>query len=179
MENNNLNKNEILFIKHYISSGFKKEQSAIRAGYSKRSAASQATRLLKRDKIIQGIEQEFQKISEKLEIKEQDVLKELGYLAFSDISALYDEFGNIKGISELDTATQKAISSYEITESSDLTINKKYKMYDKLTAIKLYMQYFGMLKDVQIDARAERTKDKTPGEIAKDVKQLLKKLNTK
>ena len=51
MEGKELNPRERRFCEAYLKSG-KKEQSAIEAGYSEKSARTQATRLLKKDEIL-------------------------------------------------------------------------------------------------------------------------------
>ena len=51
MEGKELNPRERRFCESYLKTG-KKEQSAIEAGYSEKSARTQATRLLKKDEIL-------------------------------------------------------------------------------------------------------------------------------
>ena len=180
-----LNIREQLLIPLLLDPKLTKKEAGIRAGYSERSANQQVHDVLKKPNVKRALDYEFEKIQEKvrneLTLNEVALLNELAYLATSDVSKLYDENGYKKSIAELDKATQRAIQSYEVEESGTAKSKKvvhKYKMYDKLTAIRLYMQYYGMLKDVVVDEREKRTKESTPAELHKQVTTTIKKLRT-
>lgn len=60
-------------------------QAAIRAGYSAKTADSQAAQLVANPKVAEAIQKAKEKFSNKLEISAERVLQEMAALAFSDL----------------------------------------------------------------------------------------------
>ena len=65
-------------------------QAAIRAGYSKKTAQEQASRLLSKVKVQADIQKAMKRRSERTGITQDRVLEELALIAFSDISELLE-----------------------------------------------------------------------------------------
>ena len=66
-------------------------QAAIRAGYSKRTAAASAARLLRNVKVQEYISEKQKEIEKRTEVTQDMVIKELAKIAFLDIRKLYTE----------------------------------------------------------------------------------------
>lgn len=75
---------QLLFIAEYVVDRNGK-QAAIRAGYSPRTAESQASRLLRIGKVRAEIDRRIAKIEDKLELSAERVLSELGKMGFANM----------------------------------------------------------------------------------------------
>jgi phage terminase small subunit len=75
------------FVREYLVD-FNGTQAAIRAGYSPRTAGSQAHDLLKKPEIRSAIDVERQKLAEKLEITQTEILSRLWQTATGDVNDL-------------------------------------------------------------------------------------------
>jgi phage terminase small subunit len=71
-----LNPKQQLFVEEYLID-FNATQAAIRAGYSENTAYSQGPRLLDNVEIQRGIEKGKQKLIKKLDIKKEDIIRDL------------------------------------------------------------------------------------------------------
>lgn len=111
-----------------------------RAGYSARgnSAEACASKLLRNAKVQHVIHETEKKIISRCEITTENVLREVGALAFSDIRKLFNKDGSPKPIHELDDATAGAIKSIEVCQmiSEGKVIGRmcKIKLWDKNSA---------------------------------------------
>lgn len=75
-------------------------QAAIRAGYSEKTAAEQASRLLTNVKVSEAIQAAMKARSERTEINADWVLKRLARDATADLADLYTEHGTLKPVHE-------------------------------------------------------------------------------
>jgi phage terminase small subunit len=102
------------------------------------SAEAAASRLLRNDKVQQAIQEKERKLVSRCEITAENVLREAGALAFSDIRKLFNTDGSPKSIHELDDATAVAIKSIEVGQmmSEGKVIGRvcKIKLWDKNSA---------------------------------------------
>jgi phage terminase small subunit len=88
-------------------------QAAIKAGYSKKTAKAQGSRLLTNVDIAAAVQKGMDKRAGKYEITADKVLQEIAKLAFHDPRKFFDDDGRIKPISELDDDTAMALSGME------------------------------------------------------------------
>jgi phage terminase small subunit len=102
---------------------FNGTRAAIAAGYSPKTAAVKASQLLTKVKVREELERILAKLSEKLELSAERVLRELARLAFLDPRKLFREDGSLKPITELDDDTAAALASMEI--------ERRYEHYAK------------------------------------------------
>jgi len=140
-----------LFVKYYCVS-WNGTQAAIEAGYSEKTAAEQASRLLRNVNIQEAIQKYMNKLTEEAEIEVVDVLDGLKRLAFLDIRKLYNDDGSAKKIHELDDDIALALAGIDVNEIStgDATIEiigKKYKLSDRTKALELLGKYLKMFTD--------------------------------
>lgn len=135
---------------------FNATQAAIRAGYSKKSASVQASRLLSKANIQEYISLKAKKIEERAEISIADVLKEFARIGFLDPRRLVNQDGTVKQLHEMDDDTVRAISSIEISEEIDkvgkkrkvVGYVKKIRFWDKKSALDSIGKHLGMFKDI-------------------------------
>jgi len=91
-------------------------QAAIRAGYSARTAGEQAPRLLANVRIQAFVAQLRAEQAQRLNIEADVVLRELLYLARSDLGELFDEAGQLRPLAEIPEHARRAIASIEVEE---------------------------------------------------------------
>lgn len=124
---------QALFVKEYLID-LNAKQAAIRAGYSERSAESQASRLLRNAKVKAAIEKATGKVAAKLDITHEQICEELARIAFSDIGHFvrFSKKGvEIKDSSKLDTRCIAEVSE-TVTENGG---TKRLKLHSKIEAL--------------------------------------------
>lgn len=126
-------------------------QAAVRAGYAKASAHSQASDLLKNPKIVEYLSSKREKLQGKLEITQERVLQELARIAFFDSGRLFDDAGEPIPLSCIDEDTRRAIVGVElVTKGNDLIgigEVQKIRLADKKGALDSIARHLGMFKD--------------------------------
>ena len=88
-----VNRKQNCFCEEYLKD-LNGAQAAIRAGYSKKTARNIATQLLSKLHIERKINELIGKRSKRTEITADNVLREMGRLAFNDPRRVFDENGN-------------------------------------------------------------------------------------
>ncbi len=169
-----MNQKQKAFATEYVID-YNATQAAIRAGYSERSAYSQAHELLKKPEIKEAIKELEAAASERTAITKDMVLKELARVAFVDPRKLFDEEGRPKDIRFLDPDTAAALSSVDIYEEFDYIgdekelsgYTKKYKWADKLRALEMLGKHLGMFTDkVHVEGTVDTGSDKLANILA-------------
>lgn len=125
-------------------------QSAIRAGYSERTAASQGQRLLTNVEISEAIQTAQANRANRTEITQDRVLLELARVGFADLRKAAEWSGGtvkLKASAELDDDTALALS--EISQGPN---GIKIKMHDKLAALDKLARHLGMFKGESPDS---------------------------
>lgn len=122
-------------------------QSAIRAGYSKKTARSIGQRLLTNVDIQNLISKLQNDIQERNKITIDECVQRLTSMARFDISDIYDDNGCLKKISEMPKEARMAIEGIETQEfkinDNDLSIVKKIKISSRRANIIELMKYLG------------------------------------
>lgn len=152
-------------------------QAAIRAGYSERSAASQGERLLRNDEIQALIAEERRRLEYRTGVTAERVRLEFARVGFSDLRDFAQWGGEHWGVmwTDSDNLTDDAAACIqEITETvreleeGGTSSTKKFKLYDKLSALKELAKIMGLYpKDglggvqvnVNVDARQRSTQE--------------------
>lgn len=127
-------------------------------------ANSQGPLLKKQPAVASAIVEKFEEIAKRAEITQDDILRELGKIAFFDIRKLYDEEGNLLSVHLLDDDTAASIAGIEVVEMAGAAeiggeggikhhamYTKKIKHWDKRLALVDYGKYFGMFKDTVVN----------------------------
>jgi phage terminase small subunit len=117
------------------------KQAAIRAGYSPKSAEVTASRLLSNTKVRKAINAAKERRADRVEVKSDDVLRELKLIAFCDVRQAYTPDGRLKPIHEIPEDVARAIS----LEAEDVLVpgtderaqSSKLKFWSKPQALEL------------------------------------------
>lgn len=131
-----------LFIEAYLSNGGNATQAAITAGYSAKTAAQQASRLLRNVQVRTALDARRGTVMESAKLTTEAVLNQLRQTLFFDPRKLVREDGSPKSLHELDDDTAQALTGLEIEEIYDGTGKdrvyvgnlKKFKWLDKNVA---------------------------------------------
>lgn len=136
-----------LFCNHYLIS-LNATESAIKAGYSKKTADVIGVQNLGKLSIKKYLEEKMSKRAEKLEITADKVIEEIAKLAFAnttDILEITDTSIKIKDLSKLDTTC--IASAEEVFDKDGNRVGVKVKLYDKTKNLELLGRHLGIFKD--------------------------------
>lgn len=170
-----MNSKQKAFASEYVID-YNATQAAIRAGYSERSAYSQAHELLKKHEIQEAIRELEAASSMRTAVTKDMVIRELARVAFVDPRKLFEDNGTPKDITMLDDDTAAALASVDIFEEFDyngegnrelIGYTKKYKWADKLRALEMLGKHLGMFTDkVHVEGSVDTGADKLAGILA-------------
>lgn len=122
-------------------------QAAIRSGYSKKTASRIGQENLYKPVIAQEIKRRQDELAKKAEITQEMIIRELARVAFSDLGdyLVYDSDGNVipHPSDKVDTAPISAVTSKPGAFGHEF----KFKLHDKIAALKLLGQHIGMFTD--------------------------------
>lgn len=144
-----LNSKHKRFIEEYLKD-FNGTKAAIRTGYSPKTAAVQASQLLRNPNVKEHLEKRDKEITEGLKLSSSRTLKEIIKLAFFDARKFYTDNGNLRDIQDLEDAEAAALAGVETIrrkngEETD-TIDK-IKFSDRRGALELLSKIQGMHVD--------------------------------
>lgn len=139
-----------IFAQEYIIK-FNGTESAIKAGYSKKSARVTASRLLTQDNIQILIQKYMKERERRTEITGDMVIAELSKTAFIQESDFYHDNGDVKKLSELTNEQKAGLSSYGFKslhigdgEYIDVPV---FKAQDKIKSLELLGKHFGIFNE--------------------------------
>jgi phage terminase small subunit len=143
------------FIAEYLKD-LNATQAAIRAGYSPRTAESQASRLLRHVKVASAVAEAQRRRLERVEVKSDDILRELLRIATVDLAEAYDEAGNLKPIQEIPKDVRRAIAGIKVFEEFDgfgkdrvkVGEVREVKFWDKPRSLELLGKHLKLFTDV-------------------------------
>jgi phage terminase small subunit len=145
-----LTEKEILFCDHFLIC-FNGTKAAIKAGYSKKAAAQQASRLLTKVKVQNYLQAKKEKVLNKLEISQERTMQEIARLAFQDIRKFYKEDGSLIPIHELDDDAAAVLAGMEIEEVKHrgrvVATLRKIKRWDKCKGLEMLAKIQGLYSD--------------------------------
>lgn len=164
IKDSDLTKKQLMFSKEYLIS-MNSTESAIKAGFSKHTASSQGSRLLKNVKVRAYVDEQLLQRASKLDITPNRILEELGHIAFFDISNIFNGY-TLKEIDQLPENVRRAINSVKVREEkgqagevmAELT---EFKTNDKLKALEMLGKHLGMFiekKEISMTGEIEVTK---------------------
>lgn len=113
-------------------------QAAIRAGYSDKTAAEQASRLLTNVKVADAIQAAMKARSERTQIDADWVLKRLARDATADLADLYTEHGTLKPVHEWPIAWRTGlVAGIETVQERDGEDAEGKPVYSTVRKVKL------------------------------------------
>lgn len=158
------------FCEEYVID-FNGTQAATRAGYSKKTANEQASRLLANVNIQNYISELQLKLREKTEISAEMVIQELAKIGFANVQDFVNGGNSILELKYLDRDKVAAVSGVE-TEVTDyngiLTTKTKLKFHNKIAALEGLGKHLGIFdKDNKQKAPVINIETLTPDQLNK------------
>lgn len=129
-------------------------QAAIRAGYSPKTAKVQGSRLLTNAAVGQAIGEALARRAARVEVKADDVLRELARIGLSDIRQAFDPSGRLRSIHELPDDIARAVASVDNEElwgddgdggRAPTGTVRKLKLWSKPEALTTLAKHLGLL----------------------------------
>lgn len=139
-----LNERQRRFVAEYLVD-LNATQAAIRAGYSEKTAASQASDLLRNPKVAEAIRVAQDKRLQRIEITADRVLQELALVAFADIGRAFGKDGGLLPLLDMPEEVRRALAGVEVDElfegrgdeRQQVGVTRKIKMNDKLRGLEM------------------------------------------
>jgi len=126
-------------------------RAAIRAGYSAHTADVQGPRLLGNVRVATAIASEQAKRSARVEITQDQVLKELALVAFSSVT---DYMVGERGVEVVDGRPPEVVRAlararYQQTtlQNGTTTVTREVRLWDKVRALALLANHLGITRD--------------------------------
>lgn len=156
-----MNAKQAAFVREYLLD-LNATQAAIRAGYPARSARSKGAQLLANVNVAEAIQLALKNRAERVEVKADDVLRELLRLALVDVTDAFDEQGNLRPLKDMPKDLRRAVSSLEWetvlgdtimtddgieVQSAPIARVGKLKFWDKTKALEMLAKHLGLLTD--------------------------------
>ena len=136
-------------------------QAAIRAGYSPKSAAAAASRMLKTDKVARKVNILDAEKTQRAALTADRLMLEYERLALLDPLDLFNVDGSMKSLAEMPEDARRAIAGLEIRSLSDIeTPNTiltaslhKIKFSDKKAALDSLAKIMGLMRENKIEVK--------------------------
>ena len=152
---NQLTQLHIRFCEHYVANGGNAKQAMLDAGYSPTTADSASGFLLTKPIVRDYIARLQVPRRRKIEATADRVLEELCRIAFSDPRELYDEWGRLRPIHELEdhvAATVSEVKEEIISRKGDSddekeVRTKRVKLWDKMKALEMLAKHLKLYAD--------------------------------
>lgn len=163
MKTGGLHQRRTRFVKEYLLDQ-NATRAALAAGYSRKTAYAQGSRLLKDAEIRKAVEEGNEKVNASLDLTAERIKQEIARLCYYDPAAFFNKDGTTKPLSELDEDARRAIAGFESAElftgdgkeRSAAGVVKKFKLADKGRALELAARCLKLLTDkVEINAGDE------------------------
>jgi len=130
-------------------------ESALYAGYSKKTYAVIGHDLLRRPDVIEYLSKLRAKEAKKHNITKERLIEEYAKIAFFDIRDIYNQDGNLVSIKDIDNNSAGAIASiksfeeYETDKSGSKILigtNKEIRVFDKIRALQDLGKHLGLFE---------------------------------
>jgi phage terminase small subunit len=155
---NTLSPRQARFVSEYLKD-LNATQAAIRAGFSKKTAGTQASRLLRNVHISQAISEGTEARSGQAKVESETVLRELAMIAFSDLGQILDFTGDVPQLlpaNAIPEPARRALSSVKVKrylegkgEHAKEVEVTEFKLWSKIDALEKLAKHLGLFKDVQ------------------------------
>lgn len=157
-----LNPKQAAFVLEYLKD-LNATQAAIRAGYSPKSAASQAANLLKLPKVKDELALRMAGRAARVQVDADDILRELLRLARVDIGEAFTEGGALKPLHEMPEDVRRCIAGIEVEDVWDGDSQsgrfkcgelRKVKFWPKVQCLELLGKHLGLFRErVEVEGK--------------------------
>lgn len=156
--NKPLEPREKMFVGFYLES-LKTNDAALKAGYSKHTAATTASLWVSDPKVkphvYKAVQEAMKRREHRTEVTQDRVLLELARIGFASGKKIVDKKDSIKSLHDMDDDTAAAISSIEIeeifagsgSERRRVGHKKKVRFWNKNDALNTMAKHLGMLME--------------------------------
>ena len=123
-------------------------QAAIRAGYSKKGAAQQASALLRLPKVIEELAKRAAPVKKRAELKASELLEVMQLVAYGDVSNLFKPSsgnGSVSTIKDMRELGEDKVLVAGYKRGSDGSVELKFE--NRMRARELLMKHLGLLKE--------------------------------
>lgn len=137
------------FCREYVANKGNGCQAAISAGYSKKTAQEQSSRLLLNVKVADFIKSLKEKVNKKLEVTPERIIEEYVKLGYANIADLMKEGMSFEDIKKLPRDVSAAIESVSIVTNETkfgTTTNVRIKMHSKTAALDALSKHTGVFE---------------------------------
>lgn len=131
-------------------------QAAIRAGYSEKTAQAISAENLSKPIIKAALDAARQKMAERTNITQDEVLRQFARIGFADMRSMFTESGALKPLSDLTLEEAASISSIEVVTNqlpaikggpAEVEYVHKIRFWDKVGALTQIGRHLGMFLD--------------------------------
>lgn len=130
-------------------------KAAVRAGYSPKTAAKIGSENLQKPDVRRAIDEALARRAERVEVKQDDVLRELLRIMRCDIGEAFDVKGRLKPLKDIPEDVRRAMAGVKVRQEFEHGEDGTYhsgdlvevKFWAKDKAVELAMRHLGLLKD--------------------------------
>lgn len=148
-DDNVLNPKQEIFCQEYVIH-WNATKAALKAGYSEQTAPQIGYENLQKPKLKKRIEEIKNNILDEIGITQAKVYRELGRLAFFDISDAYDDNGNLKHIKSMKKDVSAALTSLKTYEEISYDENGKKNKIGEIKEVKFANKIDALDKIIRI-----------------------------
>lgn len=105
-----------IFVAEYVSNGGNATAAAIKAGFAEKSAATEASKYLRKPHVVHAIEKSLRAQIKRIDARGDKVITELFRILNVNVKDAFTENGAMKHIHDLSDDLGRAISSIEVEE---------------------------------------------------------------
>lgn len=146
------------FCDHYLID-FNAKNAAIKAGYSKKTAKVQGSRMLTNVNLQKYLQSKKERVIAKLEVSQERVLQEINRVALQDARKFFYEDGSLIPIHLLDDDAAAVIAGMDIEElfeyedgqKNKIGHVKKIKRWDKMKALEMLAKHYKIYSDAPVN----------------------------
>jgi phage terminase small subunit len=122
--------------------------AAQRAGFSKKSSATQGIQLLQKKHVAAAVKKAQEERADRTHITADRVLREIALLAFSDVSHYEVNGDELELVEGAPAAAKRAVSSLKVkswtSKDGEEHLETEFRLWDKPSALKLLCSHLGI-----------------------------------
>ena len=142
-----------LFVHEYLADPkMNGKEAAIKAGYEPEFADRRASEILKEPEIAAKIDAFIRERNERLDVRADNVVRELLRIAFMDIGEAFEDDGRLKPLKDMPKEVRRAIAGIETVElfagigedRKHIGYTRKIKLIDKMRSLEILTKHINV-----------------------------------